>query len=133
MRSHRSHSSARSARSIYHPVGTCRVRRDERAVDDPLLQARVDGLRELDASVVSRIVGDTHAPTLTLSEPARTVSSVRDSPMHMATGRRVRALPVYVRPITPRKRPWRVNDGSGRRPLPSLDVTTPLKQLDRRH
>ena len=74
--------------TIFHPVGTCKMGRDNLAVVDERLRVKgIAGLRVIDASVMPRITsGNTNAPTVVIAEKG--AETIRDERRGVGTSQR---------------------------------------------
>ena len=72
----------RTASTVHHPAGTCRMGADAASVVDPQLRVRgIAGLRIADASVFPRLVGgNTNAPVVMVAEKAADLIRGRPAP-----------------------------------------------------
>ena len=72
----------KAAETTYHPVGTCKMGRDDMAVVDPALRVHgIGGLRVADASIMPTLTsGNTNAPAIMIGEKASDLVLAKASP-----------------------------------------------------
>ena len=94
----------RTADTMFHPVGTCRMGADDGAVVDGELRVRgVEGLRVADASVFPSLTSsNTHAPSVMVAEKAADLVRGR-SPVRSAGGGRERAAEAGILGVAVRR------------------------------
>ena len=81
--------------TVFHPVGSCRMGNDSRAVVDPQLRVQgIDGLRVIDASVMPKITSaNTNAASLMIGEKGAALVLGQDGPARRNSLKTAERLP----------------------------------------